>query len=373
MSPSAMSLPASPDGHLVKTWVVGHDGLLGSALTREATGPLFSSSPVPWGDDAATLATLKGDFDRFIRWCDGQPWAIMWAAGTAVPSSPAALIEAQEAVLIDFAQYVAGLGARQSARLAGTPSGDCGEPVTGPGVFWYPSTVTVYGSSHTNTWSEADPTSPRGPYPASKLRQEQTLTQVFTEAAQSETVQAETTHHGPVHGARPVGSSGGDAAGLARQGIRLVIGRINTLYGPGQDISKPQGLITKMCYEAITHGVVTIMVPMESLRDYVYVDDAALLAHATVRTALASQDTVTLRILGSGRATSIAELVRIIHTVVGRRTHLLVVPASPDSVLAPMLVAQTQDRSLHTIPHTSLIDGIHRVTQDIRQRLARSG
>jgi UDP-glucose 4-epimerase len=62
--------------------------------------------------------------------------------------------------------------------------------------------------------------------------------------------------------------------------VSVLVARISNLYGPGQKMDKPQGLISHMSRCLIHHQPVHIYVPLDTIRDYVFVEDAA---HAIVR------------------------------------------------------------------------------------------
>jgi len=309
----------------MRIWVIGHNGLLGSAIVRTALTPVFTID-IQWEDSTLTRNALREAFEQFVAWAGAEPWAICWAAGTAVPATNPAEFAAQEAVLLDFARFIAG----QCAALAATPGATLGAH----GVFWFASSASIYGTSRDIVWSEFDTPHPVGPYPESKYRLETELAKIFS---------------------APTSPS-------------LVIGRITTLYGPGQNLAKPQGLITKMCYEAITRGSVTLSVPLETLRDYLYVDDAGNQIHASINSAFRQQKHHQIDIIANGTPTSVAELVRLIPGVTHRRVHVLQLPPSANSVHATVLLAASHNPDLAALPRVSLIDGVQRVVADIRQR-----
>jgi UDP-glucose 4-epimerase len=98
-----------------------------------------------------------------------------------------------------------------------------------------------------------------------------------------------------------------------------IIARLTNLYGPGQDVTKTQGLISQLCLAAITRRPISIFVPMETLRDYLFADDAAEMIHSLVSTWLPRQPPhCIVRNLASERPDSIAAVLRIVQQV-GRR------------------------------------------------------
>jgi UDP-glucose 4-epimerase len=54
-----------------------------------------------------------------------------------------------------------------------------------------------------------------------------------------------------------------------------LVARIANLYGPGQRPDKPQGLISQMSRCLIHHRPLHIYVPLDTVRDFVFVEDAA--------------------------------------------------------------------------------------------------
>ena len=57
-------------------------------------------------------------------------------------------------------------------------------------------------------------------------------------------------------------------------GVDLLIGRLSNLYGPGQKLSKSQGLISHVGRAALRREPVSIYVPLDTIRDYLFAADA---------------------------------------------------------------------------------------------------
>ena len=68
----------------------------------------------------------------------------------------------------------------------------------------------------------------------------------------------------------------------ARTGVPVLAARISNLYGPGQDISKPQGLVSQLCRAQLTRQPLSVYVSLDTMRDYLYVDDAARMSVAAL-------------------------------------------------------------------------------------------
>jgi UDP-glucose 4-epimerase len=59
-------------------------------------------------------------------------------------------------------------------------------------------------------------------------------------------------------------------------GVRLLLARFSTLYGPGQSFGKQQGLLSHIARCALRQQSIEIFVPLDTLRDYMFSDDAAI-------------------------------------------------------------------------------------------------
>ena len=57
--------------------------------------------------------------------------------------------------------------------------------------------------------------------------------------------------------------------------MRAVLGRLANVYGPGQTLGKPQGLLSQLCLADATGRPLPVFVSMDTIRDYLYAGDAA--------------------------------------------------------------------------------------------------
>jgi UDP-glucose 4-epimerase len=113
--------------------------------------------------------------------------------------------------------------------------------------------------------------------------------------------------------------------------LPLVIGRFSNLAGPGQSLVKRQGLVSQLCRAAVTRQSLSLFVPMETLRDYLYVDDAAAMARRLVENAVDTQpSTLVLRNISSQRAVSVYAVLRTVQQV-AHRTVRIALGTSPAS------------------------------------------
>lgn len=251
------------------TWIVGRGGLLGSAVSR-AMGPSFTGMKVPWEDHEAAVEVLDCELDRFIREAQDDDWSVILAAGSGVIGSSVDKLAAETRTM---SHLVTKLGA---------------SPPRGRGALFLSSSAGgVYAGSAHPPFSESTAPRPLSPYGDTKLAQEE-IVRVALEGC-----------------------------------VPLVIGRFSNLAGPGQNLSKQQGLITQLCRAAVTRQALNVFVPMETLRDYLYVDDAAAMVRTLVEDAVHNQpSTPVVRNIVSGRPVSVCSVVRTVQHVAHRSVRI---------------------------------------------------
>lgn len=259
------------------TWVVGSGGLLGSAVSR-TVGANFLGFPVPWHNHDAAIEVLRSDLKRFIYAAGNDDWSVIWAAGSGVIASTTESLAGETRLLSHFVTTV---------RASRPP---------GRGVFFLSSSAGgVYAGSTHPPFSESTTPRPLSPYGEAKLVQEEIV---------------QTTLQGCVP---------------------LVIGRFSNLAGPGQNLVKQQGLVSQLCRAAITRQSLNVFVPMETLRDYLYVDDAAAMVRVLVGNALRDQPSATVhRNISSQRPVSVCNVLRTVQQVAHRAVRIAL-GASPSS------------------------------------------
>ncbi|WP_460572172.1 NAD-dependent epimerase/dehydratase family protein [Humibacter soli] len=297
------------------TLVFGHGGLLGSAvcreLSRQAAVPQLAK--VRWGsasegDDVAKA--VEGVIEREGR------WRIYWCAGAGVPSTPQVALESELLTFRRFCETIA----KSGRGVDGT-------------VFFASSAGALYSGAHQPPFTESSSVLPLAPYGHAKLDAER------------------------------------EVAELTVAGVRVAIGRIANLYGPGQNLSKAQGLISQLCLSIQTRRPLGIYVPLDTLRDYLFADDAAAMVVEMTGRAAAQSPAATIKILASGRAVSIAGLLGEFRLLTNRR---------PPVVLAasPYRKIQARDLRMRSIvwpdidrrDFTPLVVGIDACLQDIARR-----
>lgn len=310
------------------TWVVGAGGLLGRHVLNElgASGHDVMTISVPWHDTARASRTLRSGLTELRGRADGAAgWNIAWCAGAGVVATSPAELAAEGDVFTGF--------------LADVKHVLSTERDVDGAFFLASSAGGLYAGGVDPPFTESTTPKPLAPYGDLKLAMESELVAL-----------GRTT------------------------GLPILIGRIANLYGPGQRIDKPHGLVTQLCKAHFTRKPVSIYVSLDTIRDYLAVGDCA----AMVVAGLASLreytrdkgDSVVVKVFASGRATTIGGLVGECSRVLRRRPPI-VLASSPD---AAMQVRDLRLRSrswpeLDQYVRTPLAAGVALTAQDVGYRI----
>ena len=244
----------------MKLLVVGQ-GLLGKGVTRCSTGDdVHPTGTIDWQDPNQArhqLAELAASFGRSI---DG-PWRLAWCAGAGVVGTSETQFADEQSYLESF------LGALAGAAPAGNGS-----------VFFASSAGGVFGAGSSGYITEASPESPVSAYGNSKLAQEL----MVAEWATSHSVPA-------------------------------LIGRISNLYGPGQNLAKPQGYISQLLRSMLVRQPFQLRASGDTERDFIHVDDAAARIHHWLR--MTGEVGVTRKLIASGRSHTLPRVASVARSV----------------------------------------------------------
>lgn len=239
-----------------RRWVIGR-GLLGGAVSAARDDEPYRSA-VRWGDPADARADLSAALDGFLNGHSDE-WELYWCAGRGVTSTPPAVMAAEADLFEWFIDMVCERAPAELARGS---------------LFLASSVGGAYGGSESSPFTEFTPARPISPYGEVKLRMEATL-----------------------------------SAAVAGTSARALIGRITNLYGPGQDLGKGQGLISVIVESYVTGKPASIYVPLDTLRDYIYVDDCARVIDAGMRRLRREPaGTVVTKIIGAMNAQSVGAI-----------------------------------------------------------------
>ncbi|MCG7286823.1 NAD-dependent epimerase/dehydratase family protein [Cellulomonas sp. ACRRI] len=150
---------------------------------------------------------------------------------------------------------------------------------------------------------------------------------------------------------------------LAEHDPRGVVLRVANAYGPGQPVAPGQGVIAHWLHALAAGKSVHIFGDPTVARDYVHVDDVARAVLRVTRSALPGS---TVLNIGSGRPTSLAELLHLVHEVAGVEP----APAQHDArgfdARSTWLDCGRAESVLGWTATTSLADGIRQVWDHVR-------
>jgi len=308
-----------------QTWVIGRGGLLGKSVETAFArrGEVFRpAAPVSWTNPDGGAEDLRRLAREFLAHVGERPWTVLWCAGAGTVSTSSQVLDLE-------------LGALRATLDA------LGEaPYPGNGTFFFASSAGgVYAGVGAPPYDESSPVRPLTDYGRAKLEAEESVTQWNQ-----------------------------------RAGTPALIGRIANIYGPGQNINKSQGLISQICRSHLLGTPLSIYVPLDTLRDYLYAPDCAELildAEVRLRQACATSDPrIVTKILASQRAITVGAVLGEIRRVFKNPTHIVVAASAAPSAQAKDLSLRSQvwsdldRRSLTPFPV-----GIARTSADLLRRL----
>jgi UDP-glucose 4-epimerase len=306
------------------TWVLGAGGLLGGSVSdaQRARGDLWrTAAPVPWASPEAVAAVARAT-RAFLAAADGRPWRVAWCAGAAVTDTDAKVL-AHEGRLFSSVLDELHRGA----------DADRGS------LFVASSAGGVYAGSQGQPFDEDTHPVALSDYGRAKLTLEE---------------QARVFH--------------------ARSGVPVLVGRISNLYGPGQNIAKPQGLITQVLRSLLLRRPISIYVSTDTVRDYLFAPDAGRLVvdamdRLDVETATHGSALKT-KVLSSSNEITIGLLVREVARISKRRP-LVVYGSSPGAGLQGrhLRLRSRTWPELDRRPWTSYPVGISRTLEGLQEAL----
>lgn len=304
-------------------WVVGAGGLVGrhlvDALAR--AGHEVRSATVPWSDEPRAGAALVEGLRSFAELRRGRSWLIAWCAGAGVVATGEDALDAERRV---FEAFVVALGDSLEAE------GDADAGV----LFLASSAGGVYAGSSSPPFTESTAPAPLVAYGRTKLAMEE---------------------------------SARDLA--ARTGLRAVLGRLANVYGPGQTLGKPQGLLSQLCLSDATSRPQPVFVSLDTIRDYVYVVDLARMVLATVdRVRAEPAGTAATKVLASGRPVTVGHLLSEARRVFHRPLRTITVPGGRGQVL-DLRLRSSRWVEVDTHARTTLAAGLAVTAADVRARV----
>jgi UDP-glucose 4-epimerase len=307
------------------TWVVGAGGLVGRHVVHhlERAGHEVMVTSVPWHDEAASAVALGDAIERFGAARAGRAWSFAWCAGAGVVAT------GEDALATEVRVFERTLG----ALTASVAPGEDGV------VFLASSAGGVYAGADHPPFDEHTQPAPLVPYGHAKLAMEARVRRLASDT-----------------------------------GLRAVIGRLANVYGPGQTLGKPQGILSQLCLADATGRPLPVYVSMDTIRDYVYVEDAAAMIVRTLSLVREEPSgAVVAKVLASGRPVTVGYLVSEARRVFHRPLRTIPIGgAGTGQVLDLRLVSRVWPE-LDALAATPLAAGLARTAADVRARVVSGG
>lgn len=301
---------------MTHTWVIGAGGLIGRSITQTVPGA-WSAPSIPWSDEAGARESLRQALSQFSEIAGDGPWGIVWAAGAGTVAAGQQALDSETRHLRSFLEALRANGPRGTgAFLLASSAGGCFAGAVNP------------------PFDSRTVPAPLGAYGKAKIEQEQLAADVLSDRCP------------------------------------LVLARFSNVYGPHQDLTKRQGLISQLVLAAITRTPINIFVSLDTIRDYVYADDAAVAAAHWLERGMRDQATpVTTRIIASGRSTTVAALIRRVSDVTHRRIPVALGTDASSRAQAKDLRFTPDVPQGRPFPDTPLPVGLKQVSDAILRRV----
>lgn len=258
----------------MRTLVIGRGGLIGSSLETalfRRFGHVQAQQKINWNDPNRALVTLSSIVQGFFSETTNENWVIAWCAGKGSFASKTEDLKNEnlylEAVLNEISKIA-------------KPGG----------VFFYTSSAgAIYTNIRETVVDENSLPSIANDYGHHKLAQEKLVSQF-----------------------------------AQRTKIKSINGRVVSVYGPNQNLQKPQGLISRLCLDTLRHESTDIYVPLGTTRNYLFVTDAAEMIARHIEFVHQQDDgdadNCTTRIFCGATSFSISSICRSVNIVSKRKT-----------------------------------------------------
>jgi UDP-glucose 4-epimerase len=309
-------------------WVIGGNGLLGSALRsailRTETSLFVPTESFFWSSEPELNVQLETAVKAFAKVVNTEKgWEIYWAAGVGTMSS----IEADLVIETRVLSKLLSLIESQLALIATE------------GCFAFASSAgAIYAGVTDDIINENTSVAPTTAYAYEKLKQESLISAFVSKNCR----------------------------------VTGLFARMSTLYGPGQATGKKQGLIAEIARRILRNQPIQIYVPFDTIRDYITASDAATIILTTMR-AIRGKTGTLVKIVASEQSTTIAEIISVYKRIARRKPRIV----TSASKLSSIYNRRIQFHSLvylanEQISRTSLFVGIAQVMTAERFAFAKS-
>ena len=310
-----------------KNWVIGSQGLLGSSVCAELlknNSVWQPSQRIIWTstNDVDSITLMEKSIDacvlEFSKMQTEQSWNIYWCAGVGVVKSSHESLEIEVRAIRFLLNSLTkhGLTSCKNSK-----------------IFFASSAGGVYAGSINPPFNEMSIPVPISNYGKQKIEIEELLAD-FGE----------------------------------KYGVGIILGRIGNLYGPKQNRLKQQGLLTTLVQHAISNTAARLYVPLSTIRNYIYADDAAFQIASYVRNSENLKRTV---VICSENNWSLSNILRMTQDVTKKR--LLYFQSSTEATaLQPidLRLATEQAFPFQRYPETPMVVGINNIRLQLLHNLS---
>lgn len=276
---------------MVRAWVLGSGGMLGRAITRDLRrqgAEIYRySESFHWKNLDRIRSQFRQAVGEFLGGLSrGEHWEIYWAAGVGAMGSTKTDLDSEtaglEALLSLLREQLSGNNAMGSIGFAS-------------------SAGALYSGCPDFEITESSAVTALTDYAKAKLAQEQLLQSFVSSVAD----------------------------------VSLLVARFSTLYGPGQSFGKQQGLLSHIARCALRHQPVEIFVPLDTSRDYLFIDDAACEFIGSLRELRDDGSSSRVRIIAAERSVTISEVVSTFNRLTKKRVRIVCNRNNMSSLYAP--------------------------------------
>ena len=290
----------------METFILGSGGLIGSAILGTVANAKPFPIKMPWENLEKCISILES-------WTiEKLDTGIVWAAGTSGVSAANETIDSEMRLFRAFLDAVK----RNERKIRY--------------VLLVSSAGGVYGEVPDEKITESTLPNPISEYGQMKLQQEGELIEL--------------------------------ASGCQ---LRVLIARISNAYGIAQKLDKKQGLISLLVKAALTGDAITIYVPVETKRDYIYTDDIGKKIGRFISEFELMDSKVEVKIIASGVSYSISEIVSEIDRLTGVSTPIIFANQRETSLQPNSLTFESAImRSIDDYQCVSLADGVKMIIKN---------
>ena len=264
---------------MIHAWVLGSGGMLGSAINRQlelqGTTVYRYAERFDWKNIDQLCIQFRLALAEFMnRLSSEDQWEIYWAAGVGAMNSTTADLLSETYALEEFLDLL-----QQKLML-----------LKFPGLIGFASSAgALYSSCSDFEITELSTVTAKTDYAKAKLTQEQMFINFLSKVA----------------------------------GVNLLLARFSTLYGPGQSFGKQQGLLSHIARCALRHQPIEIFVPLDTLRDYMFSDDAALDFIHSLRLLCIDECKYRIKIIASERSITISQIISTFSRLIQKHVRLV--------------------------------------------------